>query len=149
MNDHFFMQEALQEAHAAALRQEVPIGGVLVFEDKIIARAGNCTRERNDPIAHAEILLLREGGSHLGAQRLTNCELYVTLEPCTMCAAAISFARIKRLVFGAADSKGGGVTSGVRFFDQPTCHHKKIEIVGGVEADICSKILKDFFQERR
>ncbi len=140
----------MEEANDAAARNEVPIGALIVdpASGEVMARAGNRTRERHDPSAHAEMLCIREACEKAGAQRIPDFDLYVTLEPCTMCAAAISFARIRRLVIGAVDPKGGGVLSGVKFFDQPTCHHK-IEIVSGVLEDECSVILKDFFQARR
>ncbi len=117
------MQIALEEAKSAALRGEVPIGAVIVHDGEIIARAGNRTRELNDVTAHAEVLAIRHAGEFLKSERLPDCDLYVTLEPCAMCAAAISFARIRRLYYGAADPKGGGVEYGPRFYTQPTCHH--------------------------
>lgn len=140
----------MEEANDAAARNEVPIGALIVDpkSGEVMARAGNRTRELHDPSAHAEMLCIREACEKAGAQRIPEFDLYVTLEPCTMCAAAISFARIRRLVIGAVDPKGGGVFSGVKFFDQPTCHHN-IEIVSGVLGDECSAILKDFFQARR
>ena len=123
MNGTEFMQAALEEAVAAGERGEVPVGAVLVMEGRIVARAGNETRAQNDPTAHAEILAIRRACDALGQERLTGADLYVTLEPCAMCAAAISFARIRRLYFGASDPKGGGVEHGGRFYAQPTCHH--------------------------
>lgn len=138
----------MEEAHLAQQRDEVPIGAVLVKEGNIIARNGNRTRELNDPTAHAEILCIREACKMDGAQRIPDCDLYVTLEPCTMCAAAISFARIKRLVIGAVDPKGGGVLHGAKFFDQPTCHHK-IEIEHGLMTEECGQILKEYFKSKR
>lgn len=144
-----FMEIALEEARAAAARGEVPVGAALVNEKgEILARAGNRTEELSDPTAHAEALVLREAGAKLGSPRLTGCDLYVTLEPCAMCAAAISFARLRRVVFGAYDPKGGGIEHGPRFFSQPTCHHAP-EIVGGVEETRCGEILKAFFAEKR
>ncbi len=119
-----FMDLALQEARAAGDRGEVPVGAVLVSGGKVVARAGNRTLELNDPSAHAEILVIREACRQMRSQRLPAFDLYVTLEPCTMCAGAISFARIRRLYFGAEDTKGGAVIVRVRFFDQSTCHHK-------------------------
>ena len=143
-----FMDKALEEARAAALRGEVPVGAVVIFEGAVIASAGNRTRELNDVTAHAEIVAIRQAASALGSERLMQADLYVTLEPCTMCAAAISFARIRRLYFGASDPKGGGVISGVRFFEQPTCHHAPeiYPAIGEIEAE---RLLKDFFGERR
>ena len=118
-----FMSTALEEARAAGARGEVPGGCVSVHDNKVITRAGNRTLMERDPTAHAEVIAVRAAAALLGSERLTDCDLYVTLEPCTMCAAAISFARIRRLYFGAADEKGGAVVSGVRFFASPTCHH--------------------------
>ena len=143
-----FMQMALTEARAAAERGEVPVGAVLVRGSQVIARDGNRTRELSDPTAHAEILVLRAGGTALKSERLLNCDLYVTLEPCAMCAAAISFARIRRLYFAAADPKGGGVEHGPRFFSQATCHHAP-EVYGGIAERQASEVLKAFFRERR
>lgn len=149
-HDHIYMQAAMEEAKAAALRGEVPIGAVLVDSrtGQIAARAGNNTIASSDPTAHAEIMVIREGCAKEGAQRIPDYDLYVTLEPCAMCAGAIAFARIRRLVFGAQDPKGGGVMHGGKFFDQPTCHHK-IDLSHGVMAQECGQILKDFFQKRR
>lgn len=146
--DHSFMQAAMEEARLAAARDEVPIGAVIVKDGEIIAQNGNRTIELNDPTAHAEILCIREACALIGSQRIPECALYVTLEPCTMCAGAIAFSRINRLVIGANDPKGGGVLHGAKFFNQPTCHHK-IEIQHGLIADECSQILKDFFQKKR
>ena len=142
------MALALAEAEAAAARGEVPVGAVLVGGDAVIAAAGNRTRELNDPTAHAEILAIREATRKLGAERLAGADLYVTLEPCTMCAAAISFARLRRLYFGAADPKGGGVVSGVRFFSAPTCHHAP-EVYEGIGETRSAALLRDFFRQRR
>lgn len=142
------MDIALEEAKSAALRGEVPIGAVVVYEGKIIARTGNRTRELNDVTAHAEILAIRIAGEALKSERLIDCDLYVTLEPCAMCAAAISFARIRRLYYGAADPKGGGVEFGPRFYTQPTCHHVP-EIYTGFSEEKAQKILRDFFREKR
>lgn len=142
------MQAALDEARAAAERGEVPVGAVIVKDGEIIARAGNRPRETNDPSAHAEMLAIRGACSALGQERLTGCDLYVTLEPCTMCAAAISFARIRRLYFGAPDPKGGAVISGVRFFEQATCHHAP-ETYPGIGEREAAELLKRFFAERR
>jgi len=143
------MAAALAEAEAAAARGEVPVGAVIVAPDgEIIARAGNRTRELNDPSAHAEMLVIRAACEAAKSERLPACDLYVTLEPCAMCAAAISFARIHRLYFGASDPKGGAVEHGSRFFAQPTCHHAP-EVYGGIDETRAGAILKSFFKERR
>ncbi len=142
------MEIALQEASAAAGRDEVPVGAAIAHEGKIVARAGNRTRELNDPTAHAEMLAIRQACAELGQERLAGAELYVTLEPCAMCAAAISFARIGRLYFGAADPKGGAVENGVRFFSSPTCHHAP-EIYSGIGEREAAILLRDFFAKRR
>ena len=142
------MDSAIAEARAAATRGEVPIGAVLVHDGRVVARAGNRTRELNDPTAHAEMLVIREAAALLGAERLTGADLYVTLEPCAMCAAAISFARIRRLYFGAADAKGGAVVSGTRFFSSPTCHHAP-DVYDGLGETESAQMLKSFFRERR
>jgi tRNA(adenine34) deaminase len=148
--DTRFMTTALRLAQAAAEAGEAPIGALIVdpATDSIIAQAHNRPIAGHDPTAHAEILALREAAQKLGNYRLTGLELYVTLEPCAMCAGAISHARIGRLVFGASDAKGGAVISGPRFFDQPTCHWRP-EVVSGVLADEGAILLKDFFRERR
>lgn len=143
-----FMELALKEAEAAAKRGEVPVGCVVVRQGAVIARAGNHTITDRDPTAHAELLALREAACALGSERLTDCDLYVTLEPCTMCAAAISFARIRRLYYGALDPKGGAVDSGVRFFAQPTCHHRP-EVYGGIHEAKAAALLREFFAARR
>ncbi|MDF1606779.1 nucleoside deaminase [Hoeflea sp. YIM 152468] len=142
------MDLALEEAHAAAGRGEVPVGAVIVRDGVVLARAGNRTREFKDITAHAEILAIRQAATTLGSERLIDADLYVTLEPCTMCAAAISFARLRRLYFGAEDEKGGAVTSGVRFFNQPTCHHSP-EIYPDIASDDATQLLKSFFKHRR
>lgn len=143
------MTIALEEARAAAARGEVPIGAAIVDANgEVIARAGNEVIERHDPTAHAEMLVIRQAAKLIGNERLWECDLYVTLEPCPMCATAISFARIKRLYYGAIDPKGGGVDSGPRIFQQPTCHHTP-EVYGGIDEAECSTILKNFFAERR
>lgn len=139
-----FFDAAFDEAHAAAARGEVPIGAIVAKDGEIIARAGNRTRELNDPTAHAEILAIRAACHTLGDERLTGCDLYVTLEPCVMCAGAISFARIRRLYYSAADAKGGAVDSGPRFFSQPTCHHAP-EVYGGMREQQASAMLRAFF----
>ena len=143
-----FMEIALAEARAAAARGEVPVGAVLVRDGKEIARAGNRTLADKDPTAHAELLAIRAAAKALGSERLIDCDLYVTLEPCAMCAAAISFARIRRLYYGAADPKGGAVDNGVRFFAAPTCHHRP-EVYGGLSEGDAGALLKDFFAARR
>jgi len=132
----------------AAARGEVPVGAVLVLDGKVIATAGNRTRELNDVTAHAEIEVIREAARGIGAERLNGADLYVTLEPCTMCAAAISFARLRRLYYGAEDPKGGGVDNGVRFFAQPTCHHAP-DVYSGISGQSAAEILREFFAERR
>jgi tRNA(adenine34) deaminase len=142
------MTMALAEARLAGERGEVPVGAVLVKDRAVIAAAGNRTRERNDPTAHAEILVIREACEKLATERLIGCDLYVTLEPCTMCAAAISFARLRRLYYGTQDLKGGGVDNGARFFTQPTCHHVP-EVYSGFRASEAEGLLKSFFQARR
>lgn len=143
-----YMELALAEARAAAMRGEVPVGAVVVRDGVVVSRAGNRTRELNDVTAHAEILAIRQAAESLGSERLAGADLYVTLEPCTMCAAAISFARLRRLYFGAEDEKGGAVTSGVRFFAQPTCHHSP-DIYEGMASSDAMHLLKDFFKDRR
>lgn len=143
-----FMDLALAEARAAAARGEVPVGAVLVRDGEVIAAAGNRTLELADPTAHAEVLVLRAACAAAGSQRLPDCDLYVTLEPCPMCAAAISFARIRRLYFGASDEKGGAVENGVRFYGQPTCHHAP-EVYSGLAGRDAAELLKAFFRDRR
>ena len=143
-----FMALALGEAEAAAARGEVPVGAALVIRGEIVARAGNRTRELSDATAHAEMLAIREASQKFSAERLGEADLYVTLEPCTMCAGAISFARIRRLYFGAADEKGGAVVSGVRFFAAPTCHHAP-EVYSGFGEVRSSEMLRRFFRDRR
>jgi tRNA(adenine34) deaminase len=143
-----FMQLALEEARAAAARGEVPVGCVIVREGSVVARAGNRTLADKDPTAHAELLAIRQAAAALGSERLTDCDLYVTLEPCAMCAAAMSFARIRRLYFGAGDPKGGAVEHGVRFFAAPTCHHRP-EVYGGIGESEAAGLLREFFQARR
>ena len=143
------MDRALAEAERARELGEVPIGAVIVSGDgEVLAGIGNRTLALRDPTAHAELLAIREACAKLGSERLTDCDLYVTLEPCAMCAAAISFARIRRLYFGAADPKGGAVEHGPRFFTQPTCHHAP-EVIGGVGETRAAALLKEFFAERR
>jgi tRNA(adenine34) deaminase len=143
-----FMQIALDEARAAQARGEVPVGCVVVRDGDVIARAGNRTLADKDPTAHAELIAIRAAALTLGSERLTGCDLYVTLEPCAMCAAAMSFARVRRLYYGAADPKGGAVDNGVRFFSAPSCHHRP-EVYGGVNESEAAVLLKDFFAARR
>jgi tRNA(adenine34) deaminase len=143
-----FMQIALDEARAADKRGEVPVGCVVVRDGKVIAQAGNRTIADKDPTAHAEMLAIRAAAGVVGSERLTDCDLYVTLEPCAMCAAAMSFARIRRLYFGAADPKGGAIEHGPRFFSQPTCHHRP-EVYGGIRERECADLLRGFFAARR
>lgn len=143
-----FMELALEEARAAQARGEVPVGCVITRDGAVVARAGNRTLADRDPTAHAELLALRAAAQSIGSERLTGCDLYVTLEPCAMCAAAMSFARIRRLYYGAADPKGGAVDNGVRFFAAPTCHHRP-EVYGGVSESESGVLLKDFFAARR
>jgi tRNA(adenine34) deaminase len=144
-----FMSLALAEAERAGARGEVPVGAVLVDANgKVMASAGNRVEELHDPTAHAEMLVLRNAAAQRGAARLDDCDLYVSLEPCAMCAAAMSFARIRRLYFGAYDPKGGAVDHGPRFFQQPTCHHRP-EIYGGIEETRAGGLLKKFFWDRR
>jgi tRNA(adenine34) deaminase len=142
------MDDALAEARAAQAAAEVPVGAVIVREGVVIARVGNRTLRDRDPTAHAEMLVIRAAAAALGTERLTDCDLYVTLEPCAMCAAAISFARIRRLYYGAADPKGGAVENGVRFFSAPTCHHRP-ELYGGMGESEAGALLRDFFRVRR
>jgi tRNA(adenine34) deaminase len=148
MNVPSFMDLALKAAEKAGKSVEVPIGCVIVRDGGVVAAAGNRTIGERDPTAHAEVLAIREAATKLGNERLTDCDLYVTLEPCTMCAGAISFARIRRLYYGAADPKGGAVDSGVRFFASPTCHHAP-EVYSGVGESVSAALLRDFFRERR
>ncbi len=143
-----FMEIAFAEARAAGERGEVPVGAVLVLDGEVVARSGNRTRAENDVTAHAEVAVIRAASRALGQERLTGADLYVTLEPCTLCAAAISFARIRRLYYGAEDPKGGAVDNGVRFFAQPTCHHAP-DVYSGIGGTEAADILKDFFRERR
>ena len=142
------MALALEEARAAASAGEVPVGCVIVREGAVIARAHNSTLADRDPTAHCELLAIRHAAGALGSERLPDCDLYVTLEPCTMCVAGISFARIRRLYYGAADPKGGAVEHGVRFFTAPTCHHRP-EVFGGIAEQEATALLQDFFRARR
>ncbi|HZH52799.1 MAG TPA: nucleoside deaminase [Microvirga sp.] len=142
------MGAAFDEARAAATRGEVPVGAAIVLDGRLIASDGNRPRQLRDPSAHAEMLAIRRACEILDDERLTGCDLYVTLEPCTMCAAAISFARIRRVYFAAYDPKGGAVENGVRFFDQPTCHHAP-EVYGGIRESEAATLLRGFFEGRR
>jgi tRNA(adenine34) deaminase len=142
------MELALQEARAAGERGEVPVGCVIVRDGKILARAGNRTVSDRDPTAHAEMIAIRQAAAAFGSERLENSDLYVTLEPCAMCAGAVAFARIRRLYYGAADIKGGAVENGVKFFASPTCHHRP-EVYSGMAEVEASALLKDFFKQRR
>ena len=146
--DQNYMALALEVAERAATRGEVPVGAVIVQDGKLLVRAGNRVEADNDPTAHAEILAIRAAAEMLDAPRLPDCDLYVTLEPCAMCAAAISFARIRRLYFGAYDPKGGGVEHGARFFGQATCHHAP-DVYGGIAESDCGELLKKFFRDLR
>jgi tRNA(adenine34) deaminase len=148
MTESPFMPAAIEEAKDAAAAGEVPVGCVIVRAGAIIARARNRTLADHDPTAHAEMLAIRAAAEVLGSERLIDCDLYVTLEPCTMCAAAISFARIRRLYYGAVDPKGGAVEHGVRFFAAPTCHHRP-EVYSGIAEAEASELLKEFFRARR
>jgi len=143
-----FMRDAIALAREAAAAGEVPVGAVVVAGGEIVGRGRNSPIGLGDPTAHAEMLALRAAAARVGAPRLPECDIYVTLEPCPMCAAAISFARIRRLYFGAADPKGGGVEHGPRIFAQKTCHHRP-EVYGGIDAERASALLKRFFGERR
>jgi tRNA(adenine34) deaminase len=143
------MDLALTEGRAAAARGEVPVGAVLIGPDgAVLAKAGNQTRVLNDPTAHAEIVVIRQVCAALGQERLTGCDLYVTLEPCPMCAAAISFARIRRVYYAASDPKGGGIEHGPRIFNQPTCHHAP-EVYSGLGEAEAAALLRTFFAGRR
>ena len=142
------MALALEEARAATERGEVPVGAAIIRDGVLLASAGNRTLERRDPTAHAEMLAIREACARLGSERLPGCDIYVSLEPCAMCAAALSFARLRRLYFAASDPKMGAVEHGPRFFSQPSCHHRP-EIYGGLREAEAAALLRDFFKERR
>ena len=143
------MVQAFAEAEAAAVRGEVPVGAVIVDAlGNLIAKAGNQTLEMKDPTAHAEMLAIRSAARILNSERLIDCDLYITLEPCAMCAAAISFARIRRVYFGSADEKMGAIENGPRFFTQPTCHHAP-EVYGGIGESQAQNMLREFFKTRR
>ena len=143
-----FMNLALEEARAAEAAGEVPVGCVIVHDGVVVATAGNRTLADRDPTAHAELIAIRHAAAALGSERLTGCDLYVTLEPCAMCAAAMSLDRIRRLYYGAADPKGGAVESGVRFFASSTCHHRP-EVYGGINESDAAGLLRGFFAARR
>ncbi len=143
-----FMEMAIDEARAAGSRGEVPVGCVVVRDGAVIASAGNRTLADKDPTAHAELLAIRAAATALGSERLTGCDLYVTLEPCAMCAAAMSFARVRRLYFGAGDPKGGAVENGGRFFVQATCHHRP-EVYSGINESESAALLREFFAAKR
>jgi tRNA(adenine34) deaminase len=142
------MAIALEAARRAGQSGEVPVGACLVRAGRMLAVAGNAMRHMHDPTAHAEVRVIRQAAAELGNERLVGCDLYVTLEPCAMCAAAISFARLRRVYYAAADPKGGAVESGPRYFNQPTCHHVP-EIYGGIRAGEAADLMRDFFAERR
>ena len=142
------MDLALKAAENAGKSGEVPIGCVIVLNNEVVATAGNRTLTDRDPTAHAEMLAIRQASEAVGSERLVDCDLYVTLEPCTMCSGAISFARIRRLYYGASDAKGGAVDSGVRFFASPTCHHAP-EVYSGLSESEAARLLRDFFKARR
>ncbi len=142
------MELALDEARAAEAVGEVPVGCVVVLDGQAVAGAFNRTVSDRDPTAHAEMLAIRAAAARIGSERLVDCDLYVTLEPCPMCAAAISFARIRRLYYAAADPKGGAVDNGVRLYGSPTCHHRP-EVYGGIGEDEAATLLREFFRERR
>jgi tRNA(adenine34) deaminase len=148
--DSRHMAIALREAEDAARRDEVPVGAVIVDAEtkEIVARAGNRVEALGDPTAHAEIMAIRKACAALGDKRLDNCDLYVTLEPCAMCASAIAHARIRRVYFGASDPKGGAIEHGPRFFDQPTCHHKP-DVYGGISESAAADLLIEFFKKKR
>jgi tRNA(adenine34) deaminase len=148
MSQTSFMDIAVAEARAAAAAGEVPVGCVIVRAGAVIARAGNRPLADRDPTAHAEMLAIRQAAAAIGSDRLADCDLYVTLEPCAMCAAAISFSRIRRLYYGAADPKGGAVDNGVRLFSAPTCHHRP-EVYGGIGETAAAELLRAFFRARR
>lgn len=143
-----FMDMALDEARSAGQGGEVPVGCVLVRGDEVVARAGNRTLAERDPTAHAEMIAIRHAAHRLGSERLDGCDVYVTLEPCAMCAAALSFARVRRLYYGASDPKAGAVENGVKFFASPSCHHRP-EVYGGFAEAAASDLLKQFFKQRR
>ena len=142
------MELAMEAAREAALRGEVPVGAVITQNGEVVAIAGNRTIADRDPTAHAEILVIREAAAKIGSERLIGCDVHVTLEPCAMCAGAISFARIRRVYYAAGDEKGGAVDHGPRFFSQPTCHHAP-EVYGGIQENEAAELLKAFFAARR
>lgn len=148
MNDEYFMREALSLARSAECLGEVPVGALVVLDGKVVGRGFNSPIGENDPTAHAEIAALRDAARHLENYRLPGCELFVTLEPCAMCAGAIAHARLRRLYFGAEDVKAGAVENGIRLFEQPTCHHAP-EVIGGIGERQAAAMLKDFFAAKR
>lgn len=148
MTQNTYMKRALQEAKSAAARAEVPIGAVIVYRDEILSAQSNRVIELKDPTAHAELLAIRETCQKIGYERLLDCDLYVTLEPCAMCATAISFARIRTLYYGTDDPKGGGVVHGAKVYSHATCHHRPHVMTGFLQEE-CSTLLKNFFQELR
>lgn len=148
MTQNTYMKRALQEAKSAAARGEVPIGTVIVYQDEILSAQSNRVIELKDPTAHAELLAIRETCQKIGYERLLECDLYVTLEPCAMCATAISFARIRTLYYGTDDPKGGGVEHGAKVYSHATCHHRP-QVMTGLLQEECSTLLKNFFQELR
>jgi tRNA(adenine34) deaminase len=143
-----WMEIAISQAKEAGQRNEVPVGAVIVHQGKVLAASGNRVEELADPTAHAEMLVIREATRLLNTPRLIDCEIFVTLEPCPMCATALSFARVSKIYFGAFDPKGGGIDHGPRIFDQPTCHHRP-HVFGGMSEQACAALLTDFFTERR
>lgn len=143
-----WMEIAITQAKEAGQRQEVPVGAVIVHQGKVLVASGNRVEELADPTAHAEMLVIREATRLLNTPRLIDCELFVTLEPCPMCATALSFARISKVFFGAFDPKGGGIDHGPRIFDQPTCHHRP-QVFGGMSEQACASLLLEFFNDRR
>ncbi len=143
-----FMDMALEQARAAGAAGEVPVGAVVVRNGTVVARSGNRVVVDSDPTAHAELVAIRQAAALLGSERLADCDLYVTLEPCAMCAGALAFARIRRLYYGAVDLKGGEVDNGVKFFSSPSCHHRP-EVYGGLAEAEASALLKEFFRDRR
>jgi tRNA(adenine34) deaminase len=149
-DENNYMAQAMLEAKAAFERGEIPVGAVVVDSatGKILSRSGNATEAEKDPMAHAEMIALRQACKIKGAPRLPECDLYVTLEPCPMCAAAISFARIRRVYFGAYDPKSGGVEHGPKMYSHSACHHKP-EVYGGIDEQVCGAIMKDFFKDKR
>ncbi len=143
-----FMDHAIHQAEIAGARDEIPVGAVVVYEGKILSHAGNEVFSQLDPTAHAEVIAIRRACQTLGQHRLDGCDLYVTLEPCALCASAIALARIRTLYFGAYDPKGGAIDHGPRIFHQPTCHHRP-QVISGIQEQRCSHLLKFFFDDKR